>query len=145
VTTRTAPDEQEAHGRAVVVGRSIGYCQTGCGHQGSEWVHRVARGRGGSWAPVNGLWLCSFCHAATHARQTLARSCGWMVPTHHHPAQVPALIATQLGPGWHVLDEMDEQGRPTNLARLAEPGEVPAGMWSGTLTDALTALRTRVA
>lgn len=140
----------EDYGRAVVKGRSLDFCQLGDGRPGREWAHRVARGRGGSWAPVNGLWLCSSHHALTHSRQVLARRCGWMVDTNTHPSRVPALIATQTGPGWWWLDEMDPTtGRPTGLARIADPEEwptdvwPPAGQWPGTLAEAVAAFEGR--
>lgn len=143
-------DATERWGRAVVTGRSLGFCQLGDGRQGREWAHRVARGRGGSWAPVNGLWLCSWHHALTHSHQVLARRCGWMVETSTHPSQVPALIVTQTGAGWWWLDEMDAAtGRPTGFARLADDEEIPAdvwppaGRWRDTLSDAVAALEGR--
>lgn len=138
--TTTQTFDAEAYGRAVVKGRSLGFYQLGCGRQGQEWAHRVARSRGGTWAPVCGLWLCSRHHAATHQAPRLSRACGWMVDTGIHPSTVPALIATQIGHGWFWLDEMGHDGRPTGLARLAEPGDVPAWMWPHGFDAALAAL-----
>jgi hypothetical protein len=137
-------EQGEEYGRAVVVGRSLGFCQLGDGRQGKEWAHRLSRGRGGTWAPVNGLWLCSFHHRMTHQAHGLSRDCGWMVETGTHPSAVPALIVTQAGVGWWWLDELDSvTGRPTGLARLAESGEVPTGMWAGTFDDAVRVLHGR--
>ena len=145
MTARTlTADEAEAYGRHVVQGRDLGFCQLGCGRPGQEWAHRLSRSRGGTWAPVNGLWLCSRHQVLTHREHDLSRACGWMVETGTHPSQVPALITTQVGPGWWWLDELDPTtGRPTGLFRLAEPEEIPPGMWSGTLAEALTQLHGR--
>lgn len=148
MTTAVLPatDATERWGRAVVTGRSLGFCQLGDGRQGTEWAHRLSRSRGGTWAPVNGLWLCGWHHRLTHARPTLSRACGWMVETGTHPSEAPALIVTQAGAGWWWLDEMDPgTGRPTGLARLAEPGEVPVGMWGESLDAAVRALEARAA
>ena len=38
-------DATERHGRAVVTGRSLGFCQLGDGRPGKEWAHRLSRGR----------------------------------------------------------------------------------------------------
>lgn len=106
--------------RDVVEGRNNGRCQlTGQWNPfgGCNWSHRVARGRGGTWAYANGLWLAARIHAATGDEQDLSRRAGWMVHTEIDPATVPALCLVDDQPDWWLLD-------PYGSVRHADPDEV---------------------
>jgi hypothetical protein len=125
-----------------VMGVNCGWCVLGCGTPAADYAHRWAEGQGGPVTPSNGLALCGpgnagGCHGLTHGNPTIAKACGWMLLPHTDPITVPALIVTPLAPDgdWHVLDD------GSGLPRLAEPGEIPAGMWTGTLADASRAMR----
>ena len=96
----------EARARAIVRDRSGGRCEL-CPAPGSEWSHRIARSRGGLWAPSNGLWLCGICHRKCHAAPDTARANGWHLPTGTDPLDAPALIhpGHLWGDWWRLDDE----------------------------------------
>lgn len=97
----------EDSARRIVRERAGGWCEL-CPRQGTEWSHRVARGRGGVWAPSNGLWLCNACHVACHANPTGARDHGWHLPTGVDPLQAPAEITPRHL--WHAWWRLDDEG-----------------------------------
>jgi 5-methylcytosine-specific restriction protein A len=95
----------EARARGIVRDRAGGRCEI-CPAPGSEWSHRVARGRGGTWAPSNGLWLCGICHRKCHAQPDTARANGWHLPTGTDPLDAPARIHPRhLWRDWWRLDD----------------------------------------
>jgi hypothetical protein len=93
--------------RRIVVERAGGRCEL-CPAVGSEWSHRVARGRGGMWAPSNGLWLCHGCHAKCHAQPDTARAHGWHLSTGTDPLEAPAYITP--GHLWRSWWRLDDEG-----------------------------------
>lgn len=95
----------ETRARAIVRDRSGGRCEL-CPAPGTEWSHRIARGRGGTWAPSNGLWLCGICHRKCHAAPDTARANGWHLSTGVDPLTAPTLIHPgHLWRGWWLLDD----------------------------------------
>jgi len=62
----------------------------------------------------------SGCHWRTEQARDLSYACGWLLRKGTDPAATPALILTVLGSGWHVMGDD---------VRLAEPEEIPPGMW----------------
>ncbi len=97
-----SPEERRA--RKLVRKRSGGTCER-CGRaQATNWHHRVAKGRGGSWCPSNGLDLCGSgttgCHGEVTVSPALAYERGWSVRTGHDPAAIPVWLANR---GWHLL------------------------------------------
>lgn len=99
----------EALGRRIVTDRAaqpsgIPSCEA-CGETtGLHWSHRIARSRGGSWAPSNGVLLCLVAHGWAHTFPKLARSLGWHLNTHDAPAEAPVWLARPY-PGWWLLDD----------------------------------------
>jgi hypothetical protein len=157
MTTRTLT-VAEQHIRAHVLAINLGRCCL-CGTRTADnFGHRLPEGRGGPYVIPNGLPVCGSgttgCHGASERRRTLSYSCGWLLRRDNlrdngrttRIAATPALIRTPLAPdgAWHLLDSL-ENGRPLGMPRLAEPGEIPDGMYAGSLADALAALLTRVA
>lgn len=84
------PEWTEEAGRGPVVKRSGGVCEIRvagqCDGQAAEWQHRKNRSQGGTWAPSNGLHVCSPCHRFIHAHPELAKEKGWTVPPWAEPA-----------------------------------------------------------
>ncbi len=106
----------EHRGRQVVYARSAGRCEACGGRTADSWSHRVAKGRGGSWGPSNGLHVCgsgvSGCHGWFEAHPTWAGEGGWHIRRDRRsPLDVPAFIVTPEAPlgAWVLLD--DEGGR----------------------------------
>ena len=106
--TPTRTTWPEHVGRALVAARAGGRCE-GCAVAGPlEWHHRVRRSHGGTWAPSNGLHLCTLCHGWTHAHPTLASRAGFLVPTGAWTCTTPAFLRTPLavdGGAWWLLDD----------------------------------------
>lgn len=136
---------------------NLGYC-TWCRRQATNACHRLPEGQQGPYIAPNLLPGCGSgshgCHWRTEQHRALSYACGWLIKHRdgETPAQrstriaaTPALIRTQLGAGWHILDflltEDDEHGRPrtrpAGMPRLAEPDEVPSWMYQGTYEQAL--------
>lgn len=153
MTTRTLT-AAEQRVRDHVMAINLGYCCL-CRRQASNFGHRLPEGQGGPYIVPNGLPVCGSgttgCHGASESRRALSYSCGWLIrdagPADGRSARiaaVPALIRTQLGAGWHLLDFI-EDGRPAGMPRLAEPGEVPGWMFAGEYEAAVRALHARAA
>ena len=156
MTTRTLTAAEQAV-RAHVIAINLGRCAW-CGTQeASNVCHRLPEGQCGPYLGLNLIPGCgsgnaSGCHGATERRRALSYSCGWLIRAdtfrdngrNARIAAVPALIRTPLAPdgAWHLLDSL-EDGRPLGMPRLAEPGEVPTGMFAGTFADALARLHGR--
>ncbi len=94
----------EASARAIVKARSGGRCEA-CGEPGTDWSHRISRGRQGLWLPSNGLWLDRRCHSWLHQELLLAEVCGWQLTTGERPSDVPAWLRSPYLAGWHKLDD----------------------------------------
>jgi hypothetical protein len=129
----------EARGRAVVYARSAGLCEC-CGSRRAEsWSHRVAKARGGLWAPSDGLHLCGdgvrLCHGWLEAHPTWAGEGGWHIRRDPRaPAEVPVYLRPALAwPGWYLIDDEglylvvdpDDYGLPEVPEHL--PYVVPSG------------------
>lgn len=71
-----------------------------------EWSHRLAAGRGGTWAPSNGILLAKSVHAWAHANPTFATRLGWHVRTGFDPRGIPAWLARPW-PGFWLLQDDD--------------------------------------
>jgi len=155
VTTHTLT-VAEQRVRAHVLAINLGRCCL-CGVRPADnFGHRLPEGQGGPYVIPNGLPVCGSgttgCHGASERHRTLSYSCGWLLRRDvfrdngrtARIAATPALIRTPLAPdgAWHLLDSL-EDGRPLGMPRLAEPGEVPAGMFAGNLKEALAALSGR--
>lgn len=86
----------EDHGRKVVLARSEGACEVRvegvCSGRAREWQHRLPRSRGGTWAPSNGLHLCSPCHQFIHGNPEIATAKGWTVESGADPALKPVEV-----------------------------------------------------
>ena len=132
--------------REHVLAIAMGYCCL-CSKQATNFGHRLPEGQGGPFIVPNGLPVCGSgttgCHGLSESRRALSYSCGWLIrdagPVEGRAARiadVPALVRTQLGPGWHILDSI-EDGKPIGMPRLAGPGEVPGWMFGGTYEDAV--------
>jgi hypothetical protein len=111
----------EAAGRRVVWARSNGtldedeppQCEA-CGTtQGVQWSHRIARSRGGSWAPSNGVALCLVEHGWAHSFPTAAGRLGWHVRTGFDPRTVPVWLARPW-PGFWLLPDASSLLRPAH-------------------------------
>lgn len=120
----------EARARLILAARSGGVCEC-CGARRAEsWSHRVAKSRGGSWSPSNGLHLCGdgvrLCHGWLEANPLWAGAGGWhirrdlrlpdIVPVYLRPAWSPA--------GWFLLLD-DGSTEPVHADDFGLP-EVPA-------------------
>ena len=104
----------EQEGRDIVT-RRAGYRCEYCGKPGSDWSHRISRGRGGQWQPSNGLLLCADCHRRAHANPSWAYEEGIFVRTNATPSLVPVRYLTRYkGRRWVLLD--DEGGRTETVA-----------------------------
>jgi hypothetical protein len=115
-TMRYARRWTETAGRDVVrarVAALTGACEICRIRPGESWSHRVARGRGGTWAPTNGLWTCGdgtrLCHGWLTANPTWAAAGGWCVSTGSiGPEATPVYLRTIYDPpagGWWLLDD----------------------------------------
>lgn len=152
MTTRTLTSaEGRIRQHALTV--NLGYC-TWCREQATNACHRLPEGQGGPYIVPNLLPGCGSgttgCHWRTEQRRALSYACGWLIRGRdgESPAErsariaaTPALIRTQLGAGWHILDFLDDQGRPVGMPRLAEPHEIPADAWPHGYDAAVRALR----
>ena len=114
----------EELGRRAVTERAGGRCEL-CGTAGGlEWAHRVRRGQGGTWSPVNGCHLCRYCHAALTHDPPLAAQGGWEVPPHGDPARVPVWLSTLEGAGWWLLTVAEDGvGVRRHVREFVDPGE----------------------
>lgn len=94
VARKPRRSKQEEQGRRLVEARAGLSCE-GCGLQPwSEWSHRIARSRGGTWRASNGLALCSSCHhGICHGEPEIARALGWVVRTGRDTTTVPVSLA----------------------------------------------------
>jgi hypothetical protein len=94
VSRKPRRSKQEEQGRRLVGARAGLSCE-GCGLQPwSEWSHRIARSRGGTWRASNGLALCASCHHdICHGEPEIARALGWVVRTGRDTSTVPASLA----------------------------------------------------
>lgn len=105
---RPAPSREECEAKALVRGRSGGYCEIRvpgvCLGAARDFSHRWAEGQGGPWSASNGLASCGLfgCHGWIHAHPTEAKRWGWIIaPTFRRvggrqvpvpPAEVPVLM-----------------------------------------------------
>jgi hypothetical protein len=98
---RRAQSAEERSGRAAVGSRSGGRCEIDPLDAATDWSHRVARSRGGSWRPANGIDTCRRHHREAHDQPERARALGWHVRTGQDPATVPVRLAV----GWALLGD----------------------------------------
>ena len=145
MTVRALTTAQQ-HVRISALALNLGRCVLGCGEQASNGAHRLPEGQGGPYSHGNLLGLdgsgTTGCHGASESARALSYSTGWLIRTIAMPAidipvyirSIPALITTQLGPGWHFLNH-------DGTARLADPWEIPTGMFAGTFGEAVKQLR----
>lgn len=100
--------------------------------RGVQWSHRIARSRGGTWAPSNGVALCLVEHGWAHSFPDTARRLGWHVRTGLDPREVPVWLARPWPGFWLLTDDLeplvpahreDYPDLPTDdeLARLLPP------------------------
>lgn len=102
----------EQRARRIVHARAWGVCEM-CGQaRSAEWQHRKNRSQGGRWDVVNGLSLCSPCHAYIHAHPEEAVKQGWTVLSHDDPEEQPVRLRPWCGDGWYLLTE-DGMYQPT--------------------------------
>lgn len=106
----------ESRGRRIVRERSGGLCELDGFRPAESWSHRIARSRGGTWAPSNGLATCGdgvrLCHGWLEANPTWAGEGRWHIRRLHqaNPLDIPVYLRPlDLEPGWFLLD--DEGGR----------------------------------
>lgn len=149
------PTAAEAKVREHALAINLGRCSW-CHRQATNGCHRLPEGQGGPYVVPNILPGCGSgttgCHWRTEQRRALSYACGWLIRSRdgESPAErswriasTPALIRTQLGAGWHYVDFLDESGHPAGMPRLAELGEVPDWVFSGTYEDAVGILHGR--
>jgi hypothetical protein len=117
----------EASARKIVRERADGRCEACCSSRDLEWSHRIARGRGGLWAPTNGLLLCRRDHAWAHAHPNHARALGWHVLTGDDPAAIPVWMQS-IQFAWTAWFRLDDEGLVTWLTDDNEPEHLPEGM-----------------
>lgn len=87
---KATPEERQT--REVVEARSDGFCEK-CGTPGAtDKAHRIARGVGGGWEPVNILDLCRRCHQYNHANPARAYEGGWHLRGGSSPKDSPVLF-----------------------------------------------------
>jgi len=102
---------EERRGRRLVRLRSEGWCEIrlpGCGNAGSEWSHRIARGRGGSWDASNGLAACRSCHhliTDTQGHRAEYERLGYLVRTGLDTTSIPVRL---YGDRWVLLTDTGE-------------------------------------
>ena len=88
-------------------------CELGCGNRAESFGHRVRKGQGGSWSPVNAVHLCGDGTRGEHglltSYPTLARAGGWEVDADADPETVPVWLVTPEGASWWLLTH-DEHG-----------------------------------
>lgn len=131
--------------RETAIDRNAGSCSWACGRPATNGCHRLPAGQGGPYILANIIGGCGSgttgCHWRTEQARALSYACGWLIRSDTQPAAraariaaTPALITTQLGAGWHQLD--DGHGL---ASRYDEP--LPDGMWTGTFDEAITELR----
>jgi hypothetical protein len=103
----------EAAGKALVKQRAAASTDgeaSVCEVSGTTWQlefsHRLAAGRGGTYAPSNGILLARPVHAWAHANPAAATRLGWHVRTGYDPLTVPAWLARPW-PGWWLLRDDD--------------------------------------
>lgn len=136
MTTRTplvaAERWTEDQGRRALAQRCEDRCEGCGGHWNGQAAHRVRRGQGGTWNPVNLLALCGSgttgCHGLAHAHPYIAQGLGWEIGPYDDPATAAAWIITpnRLGPGWHLLAvETDTTGIRRHVVRPVDPGWTP--------------------
>jgi hypothetical protein len=142
-----------------VMAINMGMCAICGAKPATNFGHRLPAGQGGPVIVPNGIPVCGHgnirawgCHGRTEHARTLSYRCGWLIPQDVNPAgrnariaATPALIRTQLAPAgaWHILDHLGDDSRPVGMPRLAEPDEVGALMFAGTLADAIVQLNAR--
>lgn len=76
--------------RERVRARAKGLCER-CGSLGAHWHHRRSRSVRDALthSPVNGVLLCTLCHAAVHANPREAIEQGFIVSRYQDPRLVP--------------------------------------------------------
>lgn len=105
--------------RAIIIGRSDGWCERCGGDRAFEQHHRRPRGAGGtrrpeSNLPSNGLNLCPACHRRVESHRAEAYEHGWLVRQTDDPAAVPVLYRGT----WVLLDTLGNlhDVKPVNTA-----------------------------
>lgn len=101
------PDSDELYARLAVSVRSGGLCEIRlpgvCSAWATDWSHRIARGRGGTWTPSCGLAACRPCHSAitdTQGRRSEYEAKGYIVRTGMDTTTVAVWLA---GERWVLL------------------------------------------
>lgn len=82
---------------------------------GGEFSHRIAAGRGGTYRPANGLWVCREVHEWLEDHPGLARAGGWHLDTGTDIHTAPVWLARPgqyPGAGWYLLDDRPADGGP---------------------------------
>lgn len=105
---------------------------TGAGFWPLDWSHRIAAGRGGTYAPSNGILLTRLVHDWAHREPSLAERLGWHLPTGTDTTRAPAWLVRPW-PGFWLLP--DDAG-PLRPAHREDHPHLPGDAELATLLDA---------
>lgn len=109
----------EAEGRRLVTGRAAQNldeqpcCEATGNTQQLEFSHRLAAGRGGTYAPSNGLLLNHDIHMWAHHHPYAATRLGWHIETGFNPLDAPVWLPRPF-PGWWLLGDVDALVTPAH-------------------------------
>jgi hypothetical protein len=115
----------EADGRHAVTARAERMCEADPSHEGTHWHHRVLRGQGGTWSPVNGMWVCAAAHDWIHKHPADALALGWLVASTVDPATAPVWLHRPWE-GWWLLSLTGEEIDPRAHVLVPLDGVPPA-------------------
>lgn len=104
-TQWTETSGREAVARRAAAGTGAPCCEVTGSAPDLHWSHRVAKGRGGDWAPSNGVLMSAQLHAWTHDHPAYAYSLGWHVRTGFDPREVPVWLARPWPGFWFLRDD----------------------------------------